>query len=134
MAAVVDQTSTPTSTLGGAYAQVGYFLTGEHRPYDRNAGAIDRVIPHCDLKRGDGLGAWEIAARWSYVDLVDNEIDGGTMQNATAGLNWYANAYCKCVFNYIHSWGQTPDFFPIVSSRQISSQTDIFATRLQIDF
>ncbi len=44
----------PNAVLAGAYAQVGYFLTGEHRPYDRKAGAIDRVIPKRNLKFASG--------------------------------------------------------------------------------
>ncbi len=29
----------PGFLLGGGYTTVGYFFTGEHRPYDRKAGA-----------------------------------------------------------------------------------------------
>jgi phosphate-selective porin OprO/OprP len=123
--------------LNGAYSQVGWFLTGEHRPYDRKAGAVDRVIPfHSVSKSGGGMGAWEIAARWSYLDVTDNQILGGTMQNMTAGLNWYVNPYCKCAFNYIHSWADSRPIRNgvIQSSDFISSQTDAFAMRCQVDF
>ena len=41
----------PTRPLDGGYVQVGWFLTGEHRPYDRVAGAIDRVKPFEDFFR-----------------------------------------------------------------------------------
>jgi len=141
MAAVVDQSSLPTSLLSGGYATVGYFLTGEHRPYDRKAGAIDRVIPKANVTRCGGLGAWEIAARWSYIDLTDNLIRGGTMQNMTAGVNWYTNPYCKFVFNYVHSWADSPDFTGIGpggptfdNSRLVNNQTDAFGLRCQLDF
>jgi len=141
MAAMVDQSSLPTSLLSGGYATVGYFLTGEHRPYDRKAGAIDRVIPKANVTRCGGFGAWELAARWSYIDLTDNLIRGGTMQNMTAGVNWYTNPYCKFVFNYIHSWSESPDFIGVVAnapafdnSRLVSNQTDAFGIRCQLDF
>jgi len=141
MAAMVDQSSLSTSLLSGGYATVGYFLTGEHRPYDRKAGAIDRVIPKANVTRCGGLGAWEIAARWSYIDLTDNLIRGGTMQNMTAGVNWYTNPYCKFVFNYIHSWANSPDFTGINASgptfdnsRLVNNQTDAFGLRCQLDF
>ena len=141
MAALVDQVTIPTSLLSGGYATVGYFLTGEHRPYDRKAGAIDRVIPKANLTQCGGFGAWEIAARWSYIDLTDNLIRGGTMQNMTAGVNWYTNSYCKFVFNYIHSWADSPDFtgFGAIgptydTSRLVSNQTDAFGIRCQLDF
>lgn len=133
MAAVVDQQVGGTRTLWGTYMQAGYFLTGEHRPYDRIAGAIDRVKPFEDffMLRTDGahcygLGAWEVAARWSYIDLNDGNIVGGQMSNATLGVNWYCNPYCKVVFNCIHSW--------LDSRTAIQSETTAYGLRAQYDF
>lgn len=133
MAAIVNQQTGGTATLSGAYMQVGYFLTGEHRPYDRVAGAIDRVKPFEDffLVRTDngccrGLGAWEIAARWSYIDLTDGTVNGGNMSNFTAGVNWYCNPYCKVVFNYVHS--------SLDHRSGIQSETSAYGLRAQLDF
>ncbi len=134
MGAVVSRSGVQDAFLGGAYAQVGYFLTGEHRPYDRKAGAIDRVLPRASFGKNGGLGAWEVASRWSFIDLDDQQILGGTMQNMTHGLNWYINPYCKFVFNYIHSWVEGRDRFPTLSNRIVHSQTDSFAMRVQLDF
>ena len=143
MAAIVNQ-SPATSTLDGAYVQVGYFLTGEHRPYDRINGAIDRVKPFedfflvgtdCGLERG--LGAWEVALRLSHIDLDDNVISGGKMDNLSVGLNWYCNPYCKVVFNYIHSWRESPTapINPLPNPAvAVSSQANAFGLRTQIDF
>ncbi len=80
------------------------------------------------------MGAWEVASRWSYVDLNDGLVQGGRVQNLTQGVNWYLNPYCKWVFNYIHSWSDGRDFFPTPTNNLISSQTDAFATRVQLDF
>ena len=137
MGSFIDTSTVGNSFLYGAYSQVGFFLTGEHRPYDRKAGAVDRVTPFNSVsKSGCGRGAWELAARWSYLDLTDKQITGGNMQNMTTGLNWYVNPYCKCVFNYIHSW---TDARPtangnILSNNFIASQTDGFGIRCQLDF
>ena len=119
------------SALPGAYAQAGYFLTGEHRPYDRKTGTIDRVIPKSNLtfagtNCNPGLGAWEVAGRWSWLDLNDNVIQGGTIVDYTAGVNWYWNPYTKMVFNYVHSISDSP-VLP-------QSQTDMFGVRAQLDF
>lgn len=129
----VDQLAgNPGATLGGAYAQVGYFLTGEHRPYNRKAGAIDRVIPKSNMRfcwKDDccpGWGAWEIAGRYSYLDLDDENINGGTITDYTVGLNWYWNPNTKLVFNWVRSQPNTPGL--------PTSVTDIYATRMQIDF
>jgi phosphate-selective porin OprO/OprP len=135
--AFVDSGADGNGFLNGSYAQVGYFLTGEHRPYDRKAGAVNRVMPFHSLSRkGDGWGAWEVAARWSYLDLTDRTIQGGELQDMTAGLNWYVNPYCKCVFNYIHSWAESRAIRngSIVGNQMISSQLDAFGIRCQLDF
>jgi phosphate-selective porin OprO/OprP len=128
--------------LGGAYAQVGYFLTGEHRPYDRKTGTIDRIIPKhnfgpwaCDTAHG--WGAWEAAARWSYLDLNSHNIHGGTVNDMTLGMNWYLNPYWKVQFNYIRSMpNYTPQLAPAgtPSSPFSRSSTDMFDLRCQVDF
>lgn len=133
----VDTSTAGDGFLWGGYTQVSYFLTGEHRPYDRKAGAIDRVIPLNNWCRNcSGFGAWELASRWSYLDLSDGAIEGGDMQNLTTGLNWYANPYCKCVFNHIHSWTDARPIRngTIIGNQTIAAQTDAFAMRVQVDF
>lgn len=120
--------------LPGGYFQVGYFLTGEHRPYDRKAGAIDRIKPFedffwvrtCDGQSGYGMGAWEVAGRVSYIDLNDSTVRGGQMTDLTFGVNWYLNPYTKLVANYIHSFTDNPVFG--------DTNTDIYGVRAQIDF
>ena len=37
----------------------------------------------------DGWGAWEVAARWSDLDLTDGGVDGGEMRIVSAGLTWW---------------------------------------------
>lgn len=133
MAAVVDQEVQDTAVLGGMYVQAGYFLTGEHRPYDRANGAIGQVKPFEDFFRvrtdrgvERGKGAWEVAARWSYIDLSDANINGGSMHDVSAGLNWYSNANCKVVVNVIHSW--------LESANGVQSETSALGVRTQVDF
>lgn len=129
----VDQQVGPNVTLPGMYAQVGYFLTGEHRPYDRKAGAIDRVMPFENFFRVGtdggvctGWGAWEIAGRVSVLDLNDDNVRGGSITDLTAGVNWYWNPYTKLVFNYVHAHANHPTFG--------RSDTGITAMRAQVDF
>ncbi|WP_246420270.1 OprO/OprP family phosphate-selective porin [Aporhodopirellula rubra] len=121
---VVDQTDGPTLFLPGAYVHAGYFLTGETRVYNGKGGVFGRVIPKQSVGKDGGIGAWEIAARCSYIDLSDENITGGRMSNFTAGLNWYLNPRTKFQLNYIHAnvW------------REGESEAGIFATRAQIDF
>lgn len=88
--------------FSGYYAQVSYFLTGEHRPYDRNSGTFGRIKPKANYGR-DGWGAWEVALRYSEVDLNDGDYAGGEMNNLTAGVNWYLNPNVKMMLNYVRS-------------------------------
>jgi phosphate-selective porin OprO/OprP len=136
MGSFVDTSTVGNSFLWGAYSQVGLFLTGEYRPYDRKTATIDRVIPRHPFPSHGGWGAWEIAGRWSFTDLSDGQIVGGELQNFTAGLNWYVNPYCKCVFNYIHAWATARPIRNgvILGDHLIDSQTDAFGIRCQLDF
>ncbi len=93
----------------GAYIYASYFLTGEHQPYDRQRGILGRVKPFenfflvrtCDGGRAHGLGALQIAARYSYLDITDENVFGGVENNFTVALNWFWNAHAKVQFNYI---------------------------------
>jgi phosphate-selective porin OprO/OprP len=93
----------------GAYVQVGYFLTGETRGYDRRMGKYDRVRPleNFFLVRDEngccqyGLGALELTYRYAYLDLNSETIRGGTYGEHTFGINWYWNSNVKIQLNYI---------------------------------
>ena len=127
----VAQTNGPALGFPGMYAQAGYFLTGEHRPFNRKLAQIDR-IQVCNKVGYDretgcwGWGAWEVAARYSYLNLNDENIQGGQLQDATLGINWYVNNYAKVQFNYVRAFLDNPVHG--------SSQTDIFGVRGQLDF
>jgi phosphate-selective porin OprO/OprP len=114
----------------GAYAFATLFLTGEHRVYDRKRGEFDRVVPLTDFQPWrDGRwwgGAYELAARLSYIDLNDQEVHGGRLADLTCGWNWYLNPYAKMSFNYIHAFLDRPP-----TGR---SNADVFALRGQIEF
>lgn len=133
MVTAVDHRDGPTAVLEGGYAQVGYFLTGEHRPYDRKLGCIERIKPFENffiVNTADGVrrgsGAWEVAFRYSYIDLNDAGIRGGTLSDTTLGLNWYLNPYCKLVANWVHAF--------LDDRNGINSDTDLFGIRCQVDF
>lgn len=92
-----------SASFSGYYAQASYFLTGEHRRYKPSEGAFSRVKPKKNYSFGSGLGAWEVAVRYSSLDLNDSGITGGTLNDVTAGLNWYLNPNMKVMWNYVHA-------------------------------
>lgn len=118
----VDQMSASSVDLDGYYVQANYFLTGEHRPYKTSEGVFSRVKPKRNFGFGEGPGGWEVAVRYSELDLNDGNIIGGELDNITAGLNWYLNPNMRIMWNYVHS------------DKETVGDADMLLTRLQIDF
>jgi phosphate-selective porin OprO/OprP len=106
------------------YAFVSYILTGESRFYDLGSATFDRPRVNKSFREG-GLGAWEIAARYSSIDLDDKDIRGGNEDNITLGLNWYMNPNTKLMFNYIRA---------MVDHDNYEGDLDVFQIRAQVDF
>ena len=86
----------------GYYVQASWFLTGEERPYRKDRGGYDSVkIKNNAFSKEHGLGAWELAARISNLDLTDGAVDSGELDDMTLGVNWYLNPNTKVMVNYI---------------------------------
>ncbi|MFQ5739244.1 MAG: porin [Acidobacteriota bacterium] len=108
--------------FSGFYVEGSYFLTGEHRVYDRSEGAFGRVRPHSNFLQHQGRGAWQLAARFSRLDLSDAGIEGGEVNNFTFGVNWHLNPNTRVMWNYVFS---DPEGL---------GEANIAQTRFQIDF
>ena len=65
-------------------------------------------------------------------------ISGGVMNDLTFGVNWFCNPFCKVVFNYIHSWRQSPSNPPNTvipaPTTALASEVNAFGIRTQMDF
>jgi len=110
----------------GIYGSASWFLTGETRPYDRSEGAFSRVIPKRNFNFGHGgWGAWEVAGRYSYVNLNDADVHGGRLSMLMGEVNWYLHSHVKWRFNY---------GFGHVSERQPEGNVREFQTRIEVDF
>ena len=124
--AFVGPPSGPMLGFTGGYVYGSWFVTGENRPYDRKTGVFSRFKPSHDLSwRNGSLGSWEIALRYSYLDLNDGPVHGGRMNIVTAGVNWYWNPYMKMRFNYNYA---------AVNSPLTRSGIHIMQTRFELDF
>lgn len=114
------------------YVEASYLLTGETRGYDRRNGTYDRVrvrdpfVPVCgaDGVRRWGTGAWQVAYRYSFLDLNDNGVNGGQLVQHEAALNWYLNDNAKLQFVYL-----TAD--RLVPTPAVSGVVNGFATLAQ---
>jgi len=86
--------------FNGWYVQAAYFLTGESRNYKK--GAFGAITPKSIVGR-NGFGAWQLAARYSLIDLNDSDIDGGEAENVTIGLNWIPTPTLRFSGNYVRT-------------------------------
>jgi len=83
-------------SFGGYYVEAGLFLTDDSVNYKASKGGYSAVTP-----TGDN-GAWQIAARFSNLDLTDEDINGGEAESFTVGLNWFATQNIRFSANYIN--------------------------------
>ena len=99
--------------FSGGYIQVAYTLTGETRAYDKRIGTLAReyfghtgpyskayIVRDADGNICSSWGAWEIAARLSYVDLNDGSgstrIQGGEMNGVTLAPELVSEQQLEC--------------------------------------
>jgi phosphate-selective porin OprO/OprP len=113
----------PDLLMGGYYGSLGWFLTGESRTYKAKSGSFDRIKPlnNFDWKKG-GTGAWEIATRYSTLDLTDENVVGGKEKNITFGVNWYLTPQLRIMTNYV------------MVNTDTNENPHLIQTRIQLDF
>jgi len=124
--------------FNGGYVEASYALTGEQRHYKPGAGAYASIAPAHYFAPASGYwGAWEVAARYSVIDLNDNlgsstGVAGGKQQTYTAGLNWYPSGNLRFMLDYVHT--KVDKQASAVSSTQTGMSMDAIALRSQFAF
>jgi len=142
----------------GYYVSGSWMLTGEARKYNATTAAFDApAVDHPFSLSGGGLGAWEIAVRYSDMNLnyhagaagslpSASAIRGGDEQNVTAGLNWYLNPVVRFMLDYQHvrierlSPGTAANNASVwllpagAYGQQIGQTYDVFSVRSQVAF
>jgi len=105
----------PDPSFDGWYVQASWVLTGEAKPYKADKAAYGLPTPSDPFSLDKaGWGAWELAGRYSVLDLNDNAgfaglatpaggVRGGRQSIWTAGINWYPNNAIRFLFNYEHT-------------------------------
>jgi phosphate-selective porin OprO/OprP len=124
-------------TYNGWYAEAGWFITGETRPYDE--GEWGRVKVKRPVYDGSGgYGAWQIAARYDVLDLSDKALTipncemCGEQKTWLVALNWYPTDYTRVMFNYVNA--EIEGGF--MNGRNVNNGANIegFGTRVQVDW
>jgi phosphate-selective porin OprO/OprP len=136
---IIDQIGGGPVFFHGSYASCGYFITGEHRQYDSSGGRLGAIRVERPWLRGaaqrgqpQGWGAWELTARFSYLDFIDSDTPPGPvgqpigiqLAESTFGVNWYLCDRVRLMFNYSY-----------VVPNEVNmgtSAANIFATRLGV--
>jgi phosphate-selective porin OprO/OprP len=81
--------------LSGWYLQASWFLTGDSRHYKRQSARFGRVKPLSEQ------GALELALRYSTLELNDQDVEGGSSDQISFGVNWYYKPQLRFTMNYI---------------------------------
>jgi phosphate-selective porin OprO and OprP len=154
----------PTSNPGffGGYGEVGYFLTGETRGYKHGEGIWNRTKVKNPVGSG-GMGAWQIAGRFEYLDLNDPALvngltnnfangttslaalnsrlgRGGTQSSYMLALNWQPIDYIRFMLNYSRvnvQGGPLAALVDPLSTLPVDERdfgVDVFAARMQLEF
>jgi phosphate-selective porin OprO/OprP len=131
-------TNLPSRSFSGGYVQASWTLTGEQRAYNAGNAAYNGVVPAnpFSFSRG-GWGAWEIAARYSVMDLNDDlgiatGVAGGKQTVYTVGLNWYVNRNIRFMVNYLHA--DIDKQLSPTNITDVGASFDAVAMRTQIAF
>ncbi len=140
----------PDLNFDGWYAQATWVITGENRNYSTASGAFTNPKPRIPFSLdGWGPGAWELAARYSDLDMNDHAgaigsalpsggIRGGDQRIFTAAINWYPNSALKFSLQWqtvsIDRIGTIPAGFGhgALNNAQVGQDFDTLAFRSQI--
>jgi phosphate-selective porin OprO and OprP len=148
----------PDPDFAGYYLQGSWILTGENRRYNATTGSFQNPRPMVPFSSNGGFGAWELAARYSRMDLnfeeglegtaaTPDSVRGGDQQVWTFGVNWFPNPNVKVMLNYLlidvdrlnpagpgntQPFGAAPNTPPL--GTQIGQDLDVFALRTQFSF
>jgi phosphate-selective porin OprO/OprP len=99
--------------FSGWYVQAAWTLTGESHKWSAANGGFQGIRPATAFDPSAGhWGAWEIAARYSDLNLnyhegalntaalANNTVRGGEQTITTIGLNWYPNSVVRFLLDY----------------------------------
>jgi phosphate-selective porin OprO/OprP len=138
----VNRSPTFNPSFSGWYAQGAYTLTGERHVWSPANGGFRGVKPdHPFGGKEGGLGAWEIAARYSVLDLNDHDgvagaatpaggVRGGEQKITTVGLNWYPNSVLRFLLDY--QWAKVDRLN--AAGADIGEDVNVVSFRSQVAF
>lgn len=143
----VDRTlGMPSLRFNGGYAEASWTITGESRKYNPGTGSYAGIVPDHPVSLTAGeWGAWEIAARYSYMNLNDifisgiptsvtRGVGGGAQTISAVGVNWYVNRNIRFMLDYLHGAEDKFSGAAANAGANIGANFDAVAMRTQIAF
>ena len=93
----------------GGYVEAALVLNGEGRAYalapqsgTTYATFQGVAVPEAQRLSRGGIGVFEVAARYSAVDLDARGFRGGMERDVTLGLSWYPEPNLRLIGNVVH--------------------------------
>ncbi len=137
----------PDLGFNGGYVEAGWNITGEPFRYSVGSAAFARpkvTDPFIINEDGfsPGIGAWQLAARYSVTNLNSNVtpgvsqtvtggINGGLQKVAGAALSWYPNDWVRFEMQYQYT---QVDKLNAAGTAQIGQNFSTLSGRMQIAF
>lgn len=102
--ASISRQTEPDLDFSSWHVNATWSLSGASRAsaYRIDSGEFKRFTPASNFSRGNGGGAWELAASLASIDLNDGPFIGGSEKVFTAGANWYVNPNTRFLINWTH--------------------------------
>ena len=133
----------PSLAFNGGYVEAGWVITGEPIRYSTGSAAFARPKPAEPWTLdGPGIGAWELTARYSVMNLSSNVtpgvsqtvtggIYGGLQKIVGLGLSWYPNDWVRLMMQFQYT--QVDKLNP-AGTAQIGQKFETLAGRVQVTF
>jgi phosphate-selective porin OprO and OprP len=138
-------------SFDGWYVAGSWALTGENHPYVPATGGFRGIRPAKNFNPANGSwGAWELAARYSTLNLNDGEgvsgspvpaggIRGGEQNITTAGINWYPNNVFRFILDYqwidVEKFGGSPSALAGAPANTLFNEdVEVVSLRSQFSF
>ena len=125
-------------SLNGGYLEAGMFIGGKKVYKD---GKFNR--PKVDKPVTDGgYGAFSFVARYDTLDLEDNAVDGGNLDTAILGADWWPTKNTRLSVNYFNAdaelgtstSGLDSTFAALVTNGVTEEKVEGFVVRAYFDF
>jgi phosphate-selective porin len=99
----IDSPTIGDPTFSGSYLWFEWTLTGETREWNYDEALFGRPLPSHDFTKG-GKGLWSVSFALNDTDLNEGLVEGGDMQQAMIGINWYPSKSYRWGLAYGRTW------------------------------